>query len=199
MLGLVAIRRPGPTLSGTGVVLRPPRTSDFDEWARLRGDSRGFLEPWEPKWAPDELSRAAWRDRLRRYRREFEAGQSLPFFVFERATGRLAGGITISGIKRGVAQSASIGYWMGERFAGRGMMVEAVRLVGGYCFEQLRLHRIEAACIPGNQRSMRVLEKAGFNREGLLRSYLKINGTWQDHVLYSLIAGEQPENDVRGP
>ena len=199
MLGLVAIRRPGPTLSGSRVLLRLPQSADFGEWAKLRGESRAFLEPWEPKWSHDELSRPAWRERLRRYRREFEAEQSLPFFVFERASGHLAGGITVSGIRRGVSQSASIGYWMGERYAGQGLMAEAVGLVTAHCFRRIGLHRIEAACIPGNRRSMRVLEKTGFTREGLLRSYLKINGTWQDHVLYSLIAGDQPPDEVRGP
>ena len=93
-------------------------------------------------------------------------------------------------IRHGVAQTGHIGYWMGARFAGRGYMVEAARLVVDYAFTALRLHRIEAACIPGNERSIRVLEKAGFKREGLLRSYLRINGVWQDHHLYALIAGD---------
>ena len=66
-------------------------------------------------------------------------------------------------------------------------MLEALRLVIPYAFETLRLHRIEAACIPDNARSVRVLEKAGFQREGLLRSYLRINGSWQDHYLYALV------------
>ena len=93
-------------------------------------------------------------------------------------------------IRHGVAQSGHIGYWMGARFAGQGYMVEAARLVVDYAFTAQRLHRIEAACIPGNERSIRVLEKAGFKREGLLRSYLRINGVWQDHHLYALIAGD---------
>jgi ribosomal-protein-alanine N-acetyltransferase len=80
---------------------------------------------------------------------------------------------------------------MGERFAGRGLMVEALGLVIDHCFDTLRLHRLEAACIPSNNRSVRVLEKAGFRREGLLHSYLKINGVWQDHYLYALIADQR--------
>ncbi len=173
-------------------MLRLPRSKDYAEWARLRNESRAFLEPWEPRWARDELERSAWRQRLRRYRNDFASGAGVPFFIFETGTGALAGGITVSNIRHGVSQSANIGYWMGERFAGRGLMAEAVGLVVGHCFRRLRLHRLEAACIPENNRSVRVLEKAGFEREGLLHSYLKINGIWQDHYLYALVADERP-------
>lgn len=176
---------------GKKVTLRLPRAKDHAEWARLRGESRAFLEPWEPRWARDELEQAAWRQRLRRYRADFVNGTGCPFLIFENGSGRLAGGITVGNIRHGVSQSASIGYWMGERFAGRGLMREALELVVDHCFRTLRLHRLEAACIPENGRSVRVLEKAGFRREGLLRSYLKINGIWQDHHLYALIADEQ--------
>jgi ribosomal-protein-alanine N-acetyltransferase len=191
MPGLSTFFQPGPVLAGRTVTLRLPRSRDFGEWARLRGASRGFLEPWEPLWAPDELERTAWRQRLRRYRTDFLRGSGVSFLIFENGTGRLAGGISLNGIRHGVSQSASIGYWMGERFAGRGLMAEALDLVVRHSFETLRLHRLEAACIPGNNRSARVLEKAGFRREGLLHSYLKINGIWQDHYLYALIADER--------
>lgn len=191
MLAFSSLVQPGPVLVGGKVMLRLPRGKDYAEWARLRGESRAFLEPWEPRWARDELERTAWRQRLRRYRNDFASGAGVSFFIFEAATGALAGGITVSNIRHGVSQSASIGYWMGERFAGRGLMAEALQLVVTHCFRRLRLHRLEAACIPGNNRSVRVLEKAGFEREGLLHSYLKINGIWQDHYLYALIAEER--------
>ena len=188
MLGLGTLGRAGPVLLGRQVTLRLPRPRDHAEWASLRNESRAFLEPWEPKWASDELSASAWRQRLRRYRSDFANGVALPLFIYETATGGLVGGITVSNIRHGVSQSASIGYWMAERHAGRGLMAEALQLVIRHCFATLRLHRLEAACIPGNERSMRVLEKAGFRLEGLLRSYVKINGIWQDHFLYALIA-----------
>ena len=108
------------------------------------------------------------------------------------------GGLSLTNIRRCVAQSAHVGYWLGERFAGRGLMLEALRLVIPFAFDTLRLHRLEAACIPKNTRSMRLLEKAGFQREGLLRSYLRINGVWQDHYLYALIAGEHQVYSRRG-
>lgn len=102
----------------------------------------------------------------------------------------LLGGITVGHIRRGAGQNCMIGYWMGENYAGQGHMFAALKLVVPYIFSGLQLHRIEAACIPENWKSIRLLEKAGFEREGLLRKYLKINGEWRDHVLYSLLEGD---------
>ncbi len=186
-------RESGPVLDGARVRLRLPKSRDIKAWVDLRRESRAFLEPWEPRWNSEELERSGWRHRQIRYRREFAQRTAVPFFIFEKQSGSLAGGISVGSIRRGVAQSCQIGYWMGERFAGQGLMREALLLVTDYAFESLLLHRIEAACIPENERSMRLLEKAGFQREGLLRSYLRINNVWQDHFLYSLIAPGQTE------
>ena len=190
MFALPFFRQQPPALVGTRIVLRPPISRDHAEWAAVRRESQQFLTPWEPKWTADELERGAWRLRLRRYREEITQGTAMPFLIFDKVTGRLAGGITLGNIRHGVAQSGQIGYWMGVNHAGKGFMHEAVLLVVQFGFETLRLHRIEAACIPDNQRSIRVLEKAGFRREGLSRSYLRINGVWRDHLLYALIAGD---------
>jgi len=191
-------RRDRPSLAGKLVSLRLPVGADYREWAALREKSRSFLEPWEPRWAADELSRTAWRQRLARYRQDFSDGTAVAFLIFENAGGSLVGGITLGNIRHGVSQSGQVGYWMGERHAGKGYMSEAIGLVASYAFDTLRLHRIEAACIPDNARSIRVLEKAGFRREGLLRSYLRINGSWQDHYLYALIAGDHRGGTTRG-
>jgi ribosomal-protein-alanine N-acetyltransferase len=191
MLALPFFRRAPPALRGERVLLRVPTPADFHEWAALRQESRTFLEQWEPRWAKDELARAAWRRRIRRYREEYEAGSALAFFIFEREHGKLIGGITMGNIRYGVSQSAQIGYWMGESYAGKGFMQDAISVLLAHAFGTMRLHRIEAACIPGNTRSIRVLEKAGFTREGLLRSYLRINGAWQDHYIYGLVADER--------
>lgn len=118
-------------------------------------------------------------------------------FVFRNSDNKLVGGITLGNIRRGVGQNGMIGYWSGEPYAGKGYMTEALSLVIPFAFDQLRLHRIEAACIPHNQRSIRLLEKAGFEREGLLRSYLKINGFWQDHLLFALIESDKRMTDNR--
>lgn len=190
MFALPFFRRELLVLKGKRVFLRLPVASDYREWADLRGRSRAFLEPWEPRWTPDELERTAWRDRLSRYREDYARGAAVSFFIFDNATERLMGGITLGNIRHGVAQSGHIGYWIGEPYAGKGYMLEALNLLVTFAFDTLRLHRIEAACIPSNTRSVRVLEKAGFQREGLLRSYLRINGIWQDHYLYARIAGD---------
>ena len=191
MFALPFFRRDPPALKGERVTLRLPAPGDYREWAALRAQSRSFLEPWEPRWTSDELDRSAWRQRIGRYREDYARGVAVAFFIFELQSEQLLGGITLGNIRHGVAQTGHIGYWIGECHAGKGYMVEALRLLAGFAFDTLRLHRIEAACIPGNARSIRVLEKAGFRREGLLRSYLMINGIWQDHFLYSLIADDQ--------
>ncbi len=198
MFALPFLRRDMPALKGERVHLRMPQPGDYREWAALRAESRAFLEPWEPLWSPDELGRSAWRQRLSRYREDHANGSASAFFIFDNASGKLVGGITLGNVRRGVSQSGQIGYWIGERFAGRGLMLDALLLVVDFGFETLRLHRIEAACIPGNKRSIRVLEKAGFQREGLLRSFLRINGKWQDHYLYALIAGDRRGVTTKG-
>jgi [ribosomal protein S5]-alanine N-acetyltransferase len=178
-----------PRLEGERVYLRAPQRTDFKQWAKLRDESSGFLTPWEPTWSDNELTRAAFRERRVRASADANAGTGHVYLIFERENHRLAGGITLGAIRYGVAKSGQIGYWMGADFAGRGYMQEAVRALSEFAFDRLNLHRLEAACIPSNARSIRVLEKTGFSREGLLKSYLKINGEWQDHLLFSRISG----------
>jgi [ribosomal protein S5]-alanine N-acetyltransferase len=182
-------QKPEPPLSGVRVLLRAPISSDYGDWTKLRRESRNFLEPWEPSWARDELERAAYRERLSRYARERRDGSGHIYFIFLAQSGQLIGGITLGHIKRGVAQSGVIGYWMGEKFAGQGYMSEAVDVIKRHAFGPLALHRLEAACIPDNERSVRLLKKAGFELEGRFRSYLKINGRWRDHLLFSCVEG----------
>ena len=129
-----------------------------------------------------------------------ERGVAYPFLVFRQVDGAMVGGITVSNVRRGVAQMAQIGYWVGEPFARRGYTLAAVKAVTRFCFGRLRLHRVEAACIPTNEGSRRVLEKAAFRQEGFARAYLRINGIWRDHLLFGLIspapASEQRHEDV---
>jgi ribosomal-protein-alanine N-acetyltransferase len=181
-------------LENDNYLLRLPRYSDFNQWHKLRAESRRFLEPWEPTWRHDELTEAAYRARIIRGKQEYSSGQAIPLFIFLRENTTLVGGITIGYIRRGAAQSCMIGYWMGERYSGQGHMFAALQLVIPYIFSGLELHRIEAACIPDNERSMRLLQKAGFQREGHLRGYLKINGQWRDHVMFSRLASDTNPN-----
>jgi len=175
-------------LRGYGLVLRPPSPSDYLAWAELRDASRGHLTPWEPKWSRDELSRWAFRRRLRYYQRDQREDLGYAFFIFSSETGELMGGVTLSNVRRGVTQAVALGYWLGERFTGQGNMRHAVRLAVRYAFEDLRLHRVEAACLPSNASSVKVLRSNGFQEEGLARRYLKINGAWSDHLLFALLA-----------
>lgn len=181
---------PAPVLKGPGLLLRPPRTGDFEEWRTLRAASRTFLAPWEPLWAADELTRKSYVARLARYRHDARQRTSYSFFLFDDATGALCGGITLGLIRRGVAQTGTLGYWMGEAFAGQGRMSRAVQTVAAFAFDVEKLHRIEAACLPRNERSIALLEKCGFSCEGQLRRYLMIAGVWEDHRLYARLADD---------
>ncbi len=181
---------PPAGLSSERLVLRPPRLADYPAWASLRTESRGFLAPWEPLWPPDDLTRNAFRRRLQRYQREAREDQGHTFFLFLRENAQLVGGLTLANLRRGVTQTCSLGYWMGVRFAGRGLMTEAVRGIATHVFDDLHLHRLEAACLPTNAPSRKVLERCGFQLEGQARHYLKINGHWADHLLYALLASD---------
>lgn len=183
---------PDPSLvvEGAGVTLRPPRASDHRPWSELRFRSREFLQPWEPAWPEDDLTRAAFKRRLAVYAREIEIGGAYPFFVFRDDDEALVGGATLSNIRRGVAETATLGYWIGQPYIRRGYATAAVRAMCAFGFDRLKLHRIEAACLPANAASQGVLENCGFEHEGRARAYLKINGTWRDHLLFGLVKTE---------
>lgn len=177
----------GPVVYGEAVVLRMPQMGDYGAWAELRAHSRDFLTPWEPEWTSSELTKASFRRRLRHYAKEFKEDAGYAFFLFRAADDALVGGITLSNIRRGVTQACALGYWIGAPYARRGYMTDAVRAVAPFVFDSLRLHRLEAACLPSNSASIGLLEKSGFVREGLARRYLRINGLWQDHLLFALL------------
>jgi ribosomal-protein-alanine N-acetyltransferase len=174
-----------PAVTGKGVYLRPPAPGDFNDWAILRDRSRDFLTPWEPVWPADDLTRSAFRRRLRRYAEDQRNDIAYSFLIFRSQDDALVGGLTLANVRRGVSQAGSIGYWIGSPFARQGYMTAAVRALVPFCFGSLKLHRLEAACIPTNKPSIALLEKCGFQREGYARKYLCINGTWQDHLLYA--------------
>lgn len=174
-----------PAITGAGITLRVPQSDDFSEWATLREASRAFLTPWEPTWPTDDLTRGAFRRRLKRYAEDLRSDIAYAFLIFRSDDNAMVGGLTLANIRRGVAQAGSIGYWIGAPFARKGYMTAALRALTPFCFGTLRLHRLEAACIPDNTASVRLLEKTGFQREGYARSYLCINGVWQDHLLYA--------------
>lgn len=192
-MGLMSVFRsppPGAVVEGTRVYLRAPTMNDFPAWRDLRLQSRGFLEPWEPTWTDDDHQPRAFRARLRRYGELMDEDLAYPFFVFQRHSNTLLGGINLSHVRRGVADTATLGYWVGEAHARQGYMADALLHLCKHGFTALGLHRIEAACLPRNQASIRLLQRVGFTQEGYARSYLRIAGTWEDHLLWARLASD---------
>jgi [ribosomal protein S5]-alanine N-acetyltransferase len=185
---------PGP--SGGGLILRPPEMGHFEQWRQLRHESRAFLEPWEPVWPHDDLTRQGFRRRLRHYRVDAERGTALTWFIFRENDNCLLGGLAVASIRRGAAQSAQLGYWMGERFAGQGYMKLAVHLTLAFLFNEMELERVEAACVPRNSKSASLLKSSGFRKEGYLRGYLEINGVREDHQLYAILKSDFHANRI---
>jgi ribosomal-protein-alanine N-acetyltransferase len=181
---------PPARLVNRRVYLRQPEDRDWRPWSDLRALSRDFLVPWEPTWPPDALSREAFRRRLRRYGIDWREDTGYSFFIFRLGDNALLGGATLGNVRRGVAQSGTLGYWIGRPYSRQGYMSDAIKAVIAFAFETLQLHRLEAACLPANKASQGVLRKVGFQQEGYARRYLCINGEWCDHLLFALLADE---------
>jgi ribosomal-protein-alanine N-acetyltransferase len=173
------------------LILRTPQHVDFRFWAALRASSEAFLTPWEPAWAEDHLSRKSFTNRVYWAQRSISQNTALPLFLFRREDDVLVGAITLDNIRRGPAQSGTIGYWTGEQFARQGYMREAITTVVHHAFTQMDLSRIEAACLPENKPSRGLLERTGFKYEGVAQSYLQINGRWRTHVLYAALRSDR--------
>ena len=169
------------------LILRPPMHFDFKKWKAVRCLSKGFLAPWEPKWASDHLTRKSFSNRVYWSKRAINQGTGLPLFLFDNGTDQLYGAITLDNIRRGPTQSGTLGYWIGEEFARCGYMTEAINALVQYAFTELDLSRIESACLADNKPSRGVLEKCGFKYEGVAQAYIQINGRWRTHVLYSAL------------
>ena len=173
------------------MILRPPVHGDFRHWSALRDQSSEFLTPWEPRWARDHLSRKSFVNRVYWASRSIAQGTALPLFMERREDGRLLGAITLDNIRRGPAQAATIGYWVGEPHAREGYMREALTAIVHHAFEVLDLSRLESACLPENKASCGLLEKCGYKYEGVAQSYLQIDGRWRNHVLYANLRGDR--------
>jgi ribosomal-protein-alanine N-acetyltransferase len=179
---------PSERIETQRLILRPPRLSDWAEWADVREQSRAFLTPWEPVWPKDALTRAAYRDRVVYYAQEWHRGSGYLFFLIRKEDRRLMGGISLAEVRRGISQTGTAGYWLGKAYARQGYMTEALEATVRFGFNTLLLHRIEAACMPNNDASRQLLTKCGFREEGYAAKYLKINGEWADHVLFARLA-----------
>lgn len=174
------------------LVLSPARKSDYQDWAKLRRDSRTHLEPWEPSWGEDALSMADWKRRVKAWNAGWRAGRAFIFLARKIETGELVGGVSLSNVRPWPAQMGSVGYWLGQEATGFGYMSEALGAVCYWAFQTLQLERVEAGCLVENSRSRAVLERLGFTEEGLARAYLEIAGKRQDHLLYGLVKAKNP-------
>lgn len=183
-------------LEDGAVRLRPIAQSDRAVWRRVRAANRAWLSPWDatPPGRAQEHPRS-FRAMVRTLRREARAGRQLPFVV--EYDGRLVGQLTVSGIWRGSAQFASLGYWIDQAYAGRGIMTRAVAMVIDHCFGPVGLHRIEIAIRPENTSSLRVVEKLGISEIGYAPRFLHIDGQWRDHKLFAVTREEVPLGMVR--
>jgi ribosomal-protein-alanine N-acetyltransferase len=183
-----------PVLRDGDTSIRPIRVRDARSLERELLDNRSWLRKWEATnpVAPMGFDvRAGIRNLLANAR----AGAGLPFII--EHDGALAGQLNISSMTYGSLSSATIGYWVSERFAGKGLTPAAVALATDYCFFTLGLHRMEICIRPENGPSLRVVEKLGFRYEGLRRRYIHINGDWQDHFCFALIVEEVPAGVLR--
>jgi ribosomal-protein-alanine N-acetyltransferase len=195
--------RPKPPMDmrliGPRVVLRMADPSDWRAWRALRNTSRDFLVPWEPLWPENALGYNFFCGLLRRNWRDWRMGHAYAFLVFlhdgRDGEGNLVGGISLNDIQRGIGQKGTLGYWVGKPFAGQGLMTEATNLVCDFAFNSLRLHRVEASCLPHNEPSKKLLQHLGFEEEGYAKAYLQINGKWEDHVLWGRTA-PRPQHSV---
>jgi [ribosomal protein S5]-alanine N-acetyltransferase len=177
----------GPTLSGNKTILKLPLIADYAAWKSLRVESRNELTPFEPRWPQHELTRSAFIARVRQANILAAGGEAFQFLIFNKDCLDLLGGITLGNIRRGAAQTGEIGYWLGTKYCGQGSMHDAVATVLNFAFLNLRLHRVEAACIQINVRSIALLQHCGFHYEGSARNYLEIDGRRQDHHLYACL------------
>jgi ribosomal-protein-alanine N-acetyltransferase len=167
--------------------IRPITPGDAPVLAQLLRDSRDFLAPWEPARSEDYFTADGQRAFISRALAHREQGAGFPYAILGES-GRVAGRINLNDVVRGPFQSASLGYWVNAADNGRGLATAAVREIIGLAFGKLGLHRIQAGTLPHNVRSQRVLARNGFTRIGLAPAYLRIEGRWQDHLLYQLVA-----------
>tara|TARA_B100001057_G_scaffold19525_1_gene18056 strand:+ start:43339 stop:43926 length:588 start_codon:yes stop_codon:yes gene_type:complete len=167
------------------IYLRPPSLLDYNKWRLIREESRNFLTPWEPTWQTGEHTLKRYIRLITIYSRRRRSDSQYSFFIFDK-NDQLLGGINVFNIKRGISQSCTIGYWIGKKYSNKGYMTKALSILIVYLFNQYRVNRIEAACLPSNNTSIKLLLRLGFSKEGYATDYLRINGRWEDHLLFAI-------------
>ena len=172
---------------GKQVILKKPIKDNWKEWAELRQRSRDFLQPWEPRWPKNFLTKDSYNLFVSQSETALIKKQIYNFFIFHKKNKKLMGGISLTNYKSEGYKSITIGYWMGKEYSGKGYMKDTLDVISNFCFDELNLNRIEAACIPKNIKSKKVLISTGFKIEGYAQKYLSINGKLEDHILLAKI------------
>lgn len=167
-------------------VTRLARIEDAAELADLERANRAHLAPWEPSRDQDYYTVDTYQATLAQQLERHASGLALPLVIVDE-NGGIVGRITLHSIVRGALQSATLGYWLSEAAAGRGLAGAALGELIAASFGELRLHRLEAGTMLHNVRSQRVLERHGFARSGVAPRFLRIAGAWEDHALYQLL------------
>lgn len=187
LAGLWKKQRPllPPRLDGERIFLRLPEMRDAGAWCMAIQKNKDFLKPWSPASAIRHIHKKGFAARHALWRFDSRTGVAHVFFIFDRDTQNLIGGITLGNIIRGAGQMATLGYWMDREMNGKGYMTEAVGVVSRFAFDTLGLHRLQAGCLLDNIASHRVLLKNGFAAEGIAKGYIKIDGQWQDHLIFA--------------
>lgn len=183
-----------PTLSEGKTTIRPIRLRDARVLERELAHNRGWLRKWEATNPHGPMSFDV-RASIRSLQQNARAGHGLPFVI--EYDGEVAGQLNVSSITYGSLSSATIGYWVSERFAGKGATPTAVALATDHCFFNVGLHRMEICIRPENAPSLRVVQKLGFRYEGLRRRFIHINGSWCDHFCFALTVEELPTGVLR--
>lgn len=173
---------------GPRLYVRPPWKKDKYKWIASRHKSYDFLQPWEPIWQQDALTLKGYNRWLEFAIHGHKTMTDIPLLIFSNSNDELLGGITLKDLRWGAAKTSGLGYWMDVDYAGQGYMAEAIACLGLFCFNKLGLNRIEAACVSRNKRSSSLLKKLSFEHEGYLKQLYKINGVWENHDLYAMLA-----------
>ena len=181
---------PARVVSGE-MTLRPLSRSDRSVWQEIRKRNVEWLQPWDATVPPGGGARAtSYGALVRRLNRMARQGTALPFAI--EVQGRFVGQLTVNNIVRGSAQFASMGYWIDQAYAGRGIVPRAVAMAIDHCFGNAGLHRVEICIRPENTNSLRIVEKLGLHEVGLAPRFLHIDGAWRDHRIYAITVEECP-------
>ncbi|EON74473.1 GNAT family N-acetyltransferase [Lysinibacillus sphaericus] len=175
------------SIQGGKCYVRTFQEKDAQNLSGLVSRNKYFWSTYEPLQRPEYYTVDAQYKKILESLYLMDSKREFSFGIYEQGTNNLIGHIALYAVKRLPYSSAFVGYAMDEIYIGKGIVTEAVELVVRFAFEQIGLHRVEAYVSTQNNASIRVLEKSGFQREGLLRQLLYINGQWVDHYMYACV------------